>query len=271
VGPNGWEFVARNRAAHRHVRAYRARADGGFTLVELLVVVGIIAVLIAILLPVLSRARENANRTTCLSNLRQLSISMVLYCNDNHDYFPSSGAWVRADSPTVYQEMDEDWIWWQLDRDVNQSPFARYLNVSGDKLQRLLRCPTDNVMDRQTLPGDLASGQGKYRYSYTINQAVSSGNKEVELQCTMMSKWSRTSEKILFTEEIDPNDSRYAPPGDRLTNRHGKGFKQANPVSSYPVGAACGLNINSAFVDGHAVAITQDYADDPRHYVMGEP
>ena len=235
----------------------------------MLVVVGIIAVLIALLLPALSRARENAARVTCLSNLRQLGMAMLLYSNENQQYFPSSGAWVRADSPTVYTEMDEDWIWWQLDRDINQSPFARYLNVSGDKLQRLLQCPTDNVMDRQDLPSDIALGQGKYRYSYTINQAVSSGNTHSTLQCTKAVQWTRTAEKILFSEEIDPNDSRWAPPGDRLTTRHGSGFKQINPVTSYPVGSVCGLNINAAFVDGHAEPITQDYADDPRHYLIG--
>jgi prepilin-type N-terminal cleavage/methylation domain-containing protein len=59
-----------------------------FTLVELLVVIGIIAVLIGILLPALSRARELARRTQCLSNLRELNMAMRIYAAQNKDAIP---------------------------------------------------------------------------------------------------------------------------------------------------------------------------------------
>ena len=59
-----------------------------FTLVELLVVIGIIAILIAILLPTLGRARESARRTACLSNLRQVGLAFRFYAMNNRDQVP---------------------------------------------------------------------------------------------------------------------------------------------------------------------------------------
>ena len=77
----GWNLL-RRRTTHRYRK-------GAFTLVELLVVIGIIAFLISILLPSLSRARERSNRVTCLSNLRSLGQAMYLYAHDFRDRLPN--------------------------------------------------------------------------------------------------------------------------------------------------------------------------------------
>jgi len=73
-----------------HFGEKSAGARAGFTLVELLVVIGIIAVLIAILLPALGRAREQSNRTACLANLRSLGQAMYLYAHSHHDRLPNA-------------------------------------------------------------------------------------------------------------------------------------------------------------------------------------
>jgi prepilin-type processing-associated H-X9-DG protein/prepilin-type N-terminal cleavage/methylation domain-containing protein len=67
------------------------RSRGAFTLVELLVVIGIIALLVAILLPAMNRARESARATQCMSNLKQINMAMLMFANSNQGYLPQIG------------------------------------------------------------------------------------------------------------------------------------------------------------------------------------
>ena len=67
-----------------------ARRRAGFTLIELLVVISILALLIALLLPAIKRARDQARRTVCASQIRQIGIATFTYAGDNHDVFPTN-------------------------------------------------------------------------------------------------------------------------------------------------------------------------------------
>lgn len=78
------------------------RTQKGFTLVELLVVIGIIALLISILLPALNRVRETANRVKCGSNLSQIGKAMLIYANENRDAFPRTTASATLASTVTY-------------------------------------------------------------------------------------------------------------------------------------------------------------------------
>jgi len=77
-----------NRRWGGHSCPPSSNTAGGFTLVELLVVIGIIALLISILMPALSQAKERANRIKCASNLRQIGQGLLLYAGDNRGVYP---------------------------------------------------------------------------------------------------------------------------------------------------------------------------------------
>jgi prepilin-type N-terminal cleavage/methylation domain-containing protein/prepilin-type processing-associated H-X9-DG protein len=70
-----------------------SKFNRGFTLIELLVVIAIIGILAGILLPVLSRARESARKTQCMSNVKQIGMGLIMYANENSETFPSDSAY----------------------------------------------------------------------------------------------------------------------------------------------------------------------------------
>jgi prepilin-type N-terminal cleavage/methylation domain-containing protein len=104
-----------------------------FTLVELLVVIGIIALLISVLLPVLGRARAVANDTLCESNLRQVTMAMMMYANDYHGLLPPAQFPAANPNGTIWQVA----VWQQ----VMHTPFSLSDPTGGGTYSFLMHTP----------------------------------------------------------------------------------------------------------------------------------
>lgn len=89
--------------------AWRRQTQPAFTLVELLVVIAIIGILAALLFPVLGHAREKANRTECMSNLRQIGIAAVSYADDHEDELPPRYAGGEGNDNIEKENTIEKW------------------------------------------------------------------------------------------------------------------------------------------------------------------
>ena len=116
------------------------KRKSGFTLIELLVVIAIIAILAALLLPALAKAKNQAHQSICLNNFKQLGIMMQLYADDNEDRVVHNGngqirlTWVGG----VFSSRPEDALKPEMLIDKNLSLFGQYIKTTG-----IYRCPSD--------------------------------------------------------------------------------------------------------------------------------
>lgn len=123
-----------NSATSNKIDRGRCDASRAFTLVELLVVIGIIALLISILLPALSAARESARAVACMSNMRQWGMAWQMYCDQNKGLIPGDGGdgstalpatvITNPDGTTLGLTWDSPTLWWNaLPPFMNKPPY----------------------------------------------------------------------------------------------------------------------------------------------------
>lgn len=253
------------------------RPSRAFTLIELLVVIAIIAILAAMLLPALSRAKEQAQQAKCKTNIKQLELGITMYLDDFRDVYPSC-----ASKGNGFQL--DDWIYWRSGsatafsgftlETIDRSPIVAYLATKTTT--NIFRCPDDiNDRDRIAIEGNGSANNASdpiYWYSYSmLGNGLDANNNNMGLTSVQMetngaTQWfqfkgssvRRPSAIIAFAEEVtlpnNPGDApsatldplRYLPPLTGCMIDDGRWEPPGNPLTTRHAG-----NCNLGFVDGH--------------------
>jgi len=243
-----------------------------FTLIELLIVIAIIAILAAILMPVLSAAKKKGAQSTCINNQKQLGLGMKIYVDDNNSTFPGIAS-------RMYGCQTPDWIYWRTNTALYPSFTQSPILVAVPGMQKpSLRCPLDTSdVDRDNYAANYGDGYGPYLFSYSFNgYALDDNDNNLGMSTVVSASGGTTtaypfkensvrnpSQKITLAEEPGSlasddspdgssiiNDGRWVPNQDALTIRHG--------------GKA-----DVAFGDGHVQAVTPDFGADTNNNLSG--
>jgi len=216
------------------MRRVRIPQRSGFTLIELLVVIAIIAILAAMLLPALARAKDKAQRTKCLSNIKQLQLGWMMYCDDNNDFIPPNNTQGDPNIPGK-----EAWVY----GNVQKFPDILVTNIQSGAMYKycpnpaVYVCPTDKwvfVRGSITVPTTR---------SFSMVSAMNRpGTKSMTIRDPKPSK------ALVFVEEQENIEGR---PFDDFINDGNIGLREYPSTDWGDLPAQRHRGATVSFVDGH--------------------
>jgi prepilin-type processing-associated H-X9-DG protein/prepilin-type N-terminal cleavage/methylation domain-containing protein len=201
-----------------------------FTLVELLVVIGIIALLISMLLPALKRVKEQANSVKCMAQMRGIMTAMIMYTGDHKGAFaipPSIGETYPGSGGTSSSLMyymntdvgqggadagmlrfDVGCFWPYLSPGVNKSmPTGTQVRPTPDSLFTIMNCPSEiGDSSRGVIWGGISRFKRNFTYTWNVFIRKNAGPGHPELEAPKISQVHQASHKIVLLEELAPND-----------------------------------------------------------------
>lgn len=248
-----------------------ANIHPGFTLVELLVVIGIIALLISILLPALNRAREQARDVKCKSNMRQVYLACTMFSQEHQNRWPRGAKVSEASGTARAIELEQTTAWLMIGNgsaaqsafraDFDRGAIWSYLSPTSGARMAVSMCPSDDGGDPARLGGVILAGSEQRNFSYSLNAGISTkgdllaGATIIKYQGVKTTEVIHQAEKIMIYEELAPNDGWCSNPwtgdaatGDVPAGRHGNRVRQTTGTGGFKDRSGRG---NYVFFDGH--------------------
>ena len=225
----------------------KTRKQAAFTLIELLVVIAIIAILAALLLPALARAKDKAKSIKCVSNCKQLGLAMILYAEDNNQRFPD-----LANAPAIYPitALTPPLVWYfQRVTDGGYLGKSTTADVVTNK-NSVWRCPSVVDAEVSGLAGANLGGYGPCNATvrYELDQYYR------PLGSRKLTEFRRSVQIWLIGDAGFPKDVNNIPGGGYMTDVGvGEPDRNGNFTAARGGQPAVRHNLraNFSFVDGH--------------------